>query len=293
MELWHFGCKNWPGLLLTAVVLVWSNPTNAEPTNVPAVSSANSEDVARRDGAGALEAPAPVAASVEKDAVAARFATTCAGCHTIGGGASRGPDLAGVTAWPESQLKLAIKSMERKVGPLSDAQIEMLAGLLKDARARERVAKATSAISQRTESPIEPANSLVGGALFFGQSALTNGGMACFACHRFNGQGGDLAPDLTRFAQNGDIESLAGTIGRASFPLMRGAYAAHPITSREARDLAAFLKHAQRPRAAAALAQTSSLGIAAGLGAFTLALGLILIRPKGVRARLVRRASKR
>lgn len=233
------------------------------------------------------ETPTPV------DTAAAQFAVTCSNCHTIGGGVSRGPDLAGVAAWPEAQLTSAVQSMARKVGPLSSQQVQALVALLKDRSVHERIDKARASVARVSDEPTQPVDSLLGGAIFFGYVALSNGGMPCSSCHQFRGEGGDLAPDLSQFAANTEIEALAGTIERAGFPVMRAAYQEHPITQQEARNLAGFMKQSKSKRAAAVFADTTAWGIGAGLGAFAIVVALILARPKGVRARLIQRATKR
>ena len=242
-------------------------------------------------------ASAPVSAgsdaSPRADQTATEFVKLCSGCHTIGGGAARAPDLAGVVAWPEEQAAVAVRSMERKVGPLTPQQVDGFVALLRDAAAKERVGAARLAMTQVSVKPTEPADSRLGGAIYFGHVALERGGMPCSSCHRFRGEGGNLAPDLSHFARDIEIEALAGTIERASFPVMRSAYEAHPITSREARHLAAFMKQAKSPRIVAAFANTTAWGIGAGLCGFAIALAYVLGRSGSVRARLIRRATKR
>lgn len=287
MELWGFELRRCAATLSLVAGLVWASPLLAEPQVAPAVS--HSVPAALQVAPAASN---PSTASSE-DVAASQFANTCAGCHTIGAGASRGPDLAAVVAWPESQLQQAVKSMERKVGPLTSAQIDAYVVLLKDANARDRVAKAKARTSELAQGPVAPADSLEGGALFFGQTPLVNGGMPCNACHRFHGEGGDLGPDLTRFATGTEVDVTASTIARASFPVMKGAYELHPITQQEARHLAAFLIQARAPRMQAALAETKPIGLLTGIGAFGVALAWIVTRSKGVRARLVQRATKR
>jgi mono/diheme cytochrome c family protein len=183
--------------------------------------------------------------------------------------------------------------MERKVGPLSAAQVESLVGLLKDKGVQARIAKARARFTNAVAQPTEAPDSLLGGALFFGHQGLQNGGMACGSCHRFRGEGGDLGPDLSRIGELTELDALASTIARASFPVMRAAYASHPITEQEAQHLAAFIKQAKAQRSAATGTHTTIVGFGVGLGAFALALVAILSRPKGVRARLIERATKR
>jgi hypothetical protein len=183
--------------------------------------------------------------------------------------------------------------MERKVGPLSAEQVTALVALLKDSAVKERIAKAKAKFAQASDQPRERANSRLGGAIFFGYVALQNGGMPCSSCHRYRGEGGDLGPDLSTFAEHSELDVVAGTIARAAFPVMRGAYASHPITEQEARHLSAFMQQAKAKRYAAAFSVTALWGVGVGIGAFAVAVAFILTRPKGVRARLIQRSTKR
>lgn len=256
------------------------NPEAATPT--PTASSAE----APRQPSGASDAGA-------NDVAAQRFVGTCAGCHTVGGGALRGPDLAGTSEWPETQLTAAVQSMQRKVGSLSQSQITSLVQLLKDKAIKERLSKARASLADDSEVKSDQPNSLHGGALFFGKVALENGGMACSSCHRFLGEGGDLGPDLSQYAAPLEIEGLAGSISRAGFPVMRAAYQAHPITRNEARHIAAFMKQTKSNRDPMAASTITTRGLGSGLAAFVSVLLYIATRPRGIRSRLVQGATKR
>lgn len=59
------------------------------------------------------------------------FNQKCAGCHTIGGGNSVGPDLQPSTKWNASDLSKSIKGMEKNVGPLSSEEVDSLVEFLK------------------------------------------------------------------------------------------------------------------------------------------------------------------
>jgi len=246
--------------------------------------------------AASIEPPPASAApqSQKKDDAALLFVSTCSGCHSIGAGAMRGPDLIAVSPWPEQQVTSAVQSMQRKVGPLTPANISALVSLLKDAKASERIRQAQARLSDESETKAEPSNSLLGGALFFGKSALENGGMPCNSCHEFHGEGGNLGPDLSDFASQIDIETLASSLARAGFPVMRAAYQSRPITLQEAHHIAAFLKQARAQRTVALPPPAiNSTGLGAGLAAFACALVYIVTRPKGIRVRLLQRAVKR
>lgn len=266
----------------------------------PSLCLANTPDAGSRDlsaqssPAAASSSAAPAgSSSVANDPAATRFTQSCTGCHTIGGGAARAPDLAAVVDWPEPQLTAAIRSMERKVGPLGDETISLLAQLLADKQARVRVQAAQASRRQASASGPVRVDSRLGGSLFFGLTPLSNGGLPCNSCHRFHGEGGTLGPDLTQAARGIEPESLAGSIARAGFAVMRGAYKDHPITEQEARNIAAFMQQATSPRRAPRDSRLTWSGLGFGITAFLAAVVYVIARPRGVRARLIQRATKR
>ena len=145
------------------------------------------------------------------------FKTKCASCHTFGKGDHVGPDLKGVTArHPRPWLIAWIRSSEtqirggdrvaealfRKYGQqrmpdhdLSDAQIAALldyidaGGPAADERQRMRFAVDAT-----------PQDVLLGRKLFFGETRIAGGAVACVFCHQLSKQtllGGSLAPDLS------------------------------------------------------------------------------------------------
>lgn len=276
-------------VVLFAVCLLFSDRLSAEAATAAQAGQASVPQA----GQASVVTPARETPRDSSDPAARTFVETCSGCHAIGGGVSRGPDLATVAAWPEAQLASAIRTMEKKVGPIQPAQLDGLVQLLKDAAVRERIGKARAQLAQLNEKAADPANSLLGGALFFGQVSLENGGMPCASCHRYRGEGGELAPDLSHFAGDTAIDVLGGSIQRAGFKVMRAAYAAHPISQQEGRHIAAFMKQAKADRIVGAFADTTSLGLGIGIGAFALVLTYIFSRPRGVRVRLIQRAKKR
>lgn len=97
-----------------------------------------------------------------------------------------------------------------------------------------------------TTPPVVESSESVGDALFRGSTLLSNGGVACIACHsageydRLGGKG--LAIDL-----NGIIDEFgtAGFVDSITDPVvdeMVVVFAEHPVTEQEANDLAAFLE---------------------------------------------------
>ncbi len=255
-------------------------------------------------GGGAAQSPAdlpstPVlAAAPAPDAAALSFLNRCASCHTIGGGAiGTAPDLAASTAWPPADLAVAVKRMEKNVGPLSDAEIAELVDLLKSPDVKERLARARESLTVARRSRLETPSAAKGEALFHGKTALAQGGMACAACHSVEGRGGSLAVDLTDVHTRLGETGLISAAQAANFPVMQAAYAGHPVGEQEAVHLAAYLgAAAARSGAAAAQAGVSLFG-PAGAGLGLLALGAFVWRLRradrpGTRARLVRRATR-
>jgi len=150
-------------------------------------------------------------------AAAALFQTKCTGCHSFGKGVRVGPDLKHVTdrhprpwliAWIKSSAKLiasgdpiaialfrTFKEQRMPDHDLSDAQIGALLDFLAangpDAAEQQRIRDASSATAVDVE---------WGRRLFYGESTLKSGDLACVACHTISGDralGGRLADDLT------------------------------------------------------------------------------------------------
>lgn len=149
----------------------------------------------------------------------ALFQTKCTGCHTFGQGIRVGPDLKHVTdrhprswliAWIKSSAKViasgdpiaialfrSFKEQRMPDHDLSDAQIgellDFLAANGPDAADQRRLRDASSATAADVE---------WGRQLFYGESKLKSGDLACVACHtvsreREHALGGRFADDLT------------------------------------------------------------------------------------------------
>jgi cytochrome c551/c552 len=175
--------------------------------------------VARATGAGASGSESPAAAANAAAAAAsapALFKTKCTGCHTFGKGIRVGPDLKHVTdrharpwlvAWIRSSTKLiqagdpaavalfqAFKNVPMPDHDLSDAQIFALLDYLAadgpDSDDQRRIRDASSASAADVD---------WGKRLFYGESRLKSGDLACVVCHSVAREtvGGKLADDLT------------------------------------------------------------------------------------------------
>jgi mono/diheme cytochrome c family protein len=177
----------------------------------------------------------------QRDLVAARYLTTCAGCHSLTGVKLTGPDLSNVGAWPVEQLRNAIKKMESKVGPLSDKDVAELADLLRDQNVRDRLKAEEARIAAMFTASLEPPDATIGRALFWGEKPLKNGGLACAACHSAEGKGGNLGPDLNGvYAKTGDMALMSG-LEKSGYKIMGPHYRQKPITRQEAAHLAKYL----------------------------------------------------
>ncbi|MBZ0167803.1 MAG: cytochrome c, partial [Candidatus Omnitrophica bacterium] len=82
--------------------------------------------------------------------------------------------------------------------------------------------------------------------LFRGQKPLANGGMSCIGCHRFEGEGGSLGPDLTLLYERSSGIVLQSSIEQSSFKIMRPIYEKHKITAEEALHLSEYLSHPEK-----------------------------------------------
>ena len=198
-----------------------------------------------------------------------RFEKECAGCHTIGGGDSGGPDLKGVAgkrsaAWLERIIvepdKLAADKDPIQLGLVKQYGGEMpnLGISRKDAKKiiayLQDVSPAAS--SSGTAAPAEPTPletvvtpELVarGKALFTGGIPFANGGAPCTACHGFGYSGvtgGALAVDLSKRMEAVGEQGFRGMLKSPNFPVMRKIYADKPLTGEEITALAVFAKDA-------------------------------------------------
>lgn len=136
---------------------------------------------------------------------------------------------------------MAIKKMEPKAGPLDDAAISGLMDFLKSPDAAERMAKEQARMAAQFAAKMDPADAVVGEALFLGSKVLKNGGLACASCHAINGEGGNLGPDLAGiFVKTGGKVPLMSAIEQSKFKIMEPHYQRHPVTKQEAVHLAEY-----------------------------------------------------
>lgn len=225
---------------------------------------------------------------LDSDKSADDFLTRCSGCHTIGGGPMKGPDLAPATQWSEADLEVSIKKMEKHVGPISAEDVAALVLLLKDPTLKERLTAERELSSAMMAASLDAPDPSLGVALFFGNKSLENGGMPCGFCHRAGDRGGALGPDLTALKDRLPHTAMLSALEGANFPVMRPAYADHPITTQEAIHLAGFLEILDEADSAQDATWVPLVG--GGVASFLLLLIGLFFRnrgPAGIRARMV------
>jgi mono/diheme cytochrome c family protein len=230
------------------------------------------------------------------------FEKQCAGCHTIGGGDSGGPDLKGVAgkrsaAWLERVIvepdKLTADKDPTQLGLVKQYGGEMpnLGISHNDAKRiiafLQEVSPATSSsgTAPPAEKALKPVETVVtpelvaqGKSLFTGGKPFANGGAPCTACHSFGYSGvtgGNLAIDLGKRIEGIGEQGFRGMLRSANFPIMRKIYADKPLTEGEITSLVIFAKDAVARKATPA----GMYYPATGVGVFVcLIVGLTLYK---------------
>lgn len=242
-----------------------------------------------------LDAP-----GVRAQDASALFTEKCAGCHTIGGGNLVGPDLAPTAKWSSTDLAKAVKGMEKSVGPLSSDQVDSLVEFLRKPQstaakdsapqaAADATHRSSQAVPQALPQAAELGSAAKGSRLFSGADSLANGGVSCIACHRVDGTGGTMAPDLTQISDKLAEPAMVSAFEHTPYKVMKTTYQDHPVTHQEALDLAAYFASLKKPHEKLEEAPVSMIGF--GIAAFV--FGIIAFgyrgRNKSARAKLQRR----
>jgi mono/diheme cytochrome c family protein len=211
------------------------------------------------------------------------FEKRCAGCHTIGGGDSTGPDLKGVEGnrsadWLEKIIvepeKLTSEKDPVHLGLVKKYGVEMPNVGISRTDARKIVAyikevsllaPGAAPVSKPADTPATPELVALGKALFTGAMPLENGGAPCSACHSFVSSGvraGTLAVDLSRRIEAIGEQGLRAMLKSLNFPIMRIIYADKPLTEEEITALVVFSKDAVARKTAPAPKYYPATGVA-------------------------------
>jgi mono/diheme cytochrome c family protein len=238
------------------------------------------------------------------------FEQNCSSCHTIGGGASVGPDLKNATQRaPRHWLVEFIRDPDAKIAAkdpyatkiVAEAQGALMTG---SPDVTEEFGEALlEYIDQQSGAPAASAAPAVAGdaargrELFLGKRRLSNGAAACIACHQASGlplAGGRLGPDLSPAHQKlGGDRGLASWLHSPPTKMMSTMFRPAPLTDEEAADLMAFLRASTENSARlsqAPVRRVQAIGLAGSLLAFLFA-GVIWrgrIVTHGVRRQVLR-----
>lgn len=237
---------------------------------------------------------------------ATAFDKKCSGCHTIGGGVLKGPDLKGVSerrqeAWLIQFIKSsasliesgdadAVKlynEFEQRDMPdqrLSDGEIIAILNFVKGGIVTT-TQKQKSAL-ESTESDI-----LLGKNIFMGIKPLANGGPACISCHHAGNVGalggGTLAKDLSMVYSAYKDGGLSIALEKLAFPVMESTFANKPLTEEEIFALKSFFYSTDKTGLKPGNYQKKFLFLA--LGGTVVALGVIDFTWRRRRKKSVRR----
>jgi mono/diheme cytochrome c family protein len=232
------------------------------------------------------------------------FQAKCAGCHTLGGGKTVGPDLAGVLKRRDKAWVTRFVAEPDKVIAEGDATAKQLVAehggmpMPNVGLSAEEVAAvvdymgggAAAPAPAASAAPVAAGDPALGRQLFTGERRFQAGGAACISCHHAGTPGlggGTLAKDLTGVAERLG-PGLAPALETLPFPLMKDVYAGKLPTKEEAAALAAYFQEVGKAPQTAGNGGASFMAIGAG-GALVLFAGMGLFWPRrrrSVHARL-------
>ncbi len=227
------------------------------------------------------------------------FDKQCAGCHTIGGGDSGGPDLKGVVAkrtheWLESviiepnklsankdpiQLELVKKYGYEmpNLGIGHEDALKIIAYI--SAAEGTGAAKISPPTAEQVVILVTPELVAHGKALFTGSTRLAKGGAPCLSCHPFTYPGiygGNLSiADLSKSYQKMGDTGMKGALKALKFPTMKKIYADRPLTDEEIAALMALFKDSSTQKGSSG---SSAFPLAGGVLFVLLLVGLSLYK---------------
>lgn len=229
-----------------------------------------------------------VGAAVSAEDGATIFAEKCAGCHTVGKGQLVGPDLITCKEQDVHRVKDSVTRMQSQAGPLTVAEIEALVQFIKAGGGDDEKPVDPKPDSKTEEPELSVPNTIsapgttstkgdgaAGKRIFMGAQSLTNGGMACAACHAIEGVGSKgLGPDLSSIATKMNEQALIMACEKTPYKVMKNAYKNNPVTHEEAIDLVAFLITQKGPSASSSALNVEVTGaVAAVVLVVAIALG--------------------
>lgn len=239
------------------------------------------------------------------------FEQNCSACHTIGGGASVGPDLKNVTQRaPRHWLVEFIRDPDAKIAAkdpyatklVAEAQGAVMTGSpdVTEEFGEELLEYIDQQSNQQSAGTASSAAGFAGGevvrgrALFLGKQRLSNGAAACVACHQASGlplTGGKLGPDLSAaHLKLGGDRGLISWLRNPTTKVMSSVFRPAPLTQEEAADLTAFLRStSENPTrlAQAPLRNVQMIGLMGSLLAFVIAGVIWRGRLRGVRHQVI------
>jgi mono/diheme cytochrome c family protein len=243
------------------------------------------------------------------------FLKRCSACHTVGGGRSAGPDLAGVTskrdhAWLV-RIITAPGALRDSGDPLAKTLAEEFRGLRMpdlgiSTEEAEAILAYLSAENSSAATDAGPAPSPaeapapmtgdpeIGRTLFSGASRFLNGAASCLACHAISGLpgvGGTLGPDLSQTYADYGEEGIASVLAAFPFPSMMPIYDTRPLTPEEQAHIMAFLRVSAEGEPEEESWSFLLLGLGGGLLGTALAHIVWRKRLSEVRRPLLRRAA--
>ena len=170
---------------------------------------------------------------VESDALAIRnggamFRSRCAGCHGPDGRGSVGPDLTGFWAAGGTDDRM-FDTIQRGVPGTEMPGADPLRVLARDIRQIVSYVRTLAAVPDASAT----GDAATGERIFNGQ---------CSSCHRVNGRGGQLGPDLSRIGSARSRTGLTSKL-RGSTPFIRPGYEPVTLVTREGQKIRGVKKN--------------------------------------------------